>query len=169
VKDDTVGQGWDGGSFYKCSEEMLHYVFFSVCCKVLYIVWVVYLSLSDQHYQGVPLSDSLLTEKQIKVQRSHRAVLGSQYHLDKGAWCDPRTFAYVFQQNGWGELVQVRAWEGEVLPHYHNLLFQYLPGPSFLWDHHCVPSRGQWFLNSFSHGSCGPNHGQRSYSSGFCS
>jgi len=70
---------------------MLDYVFCAVCYEVLYIVRVVYLSMSDQHYQGVPLSDSLQTERRLKVKRSHRAVLGSQNRLDKGAWCDPRT------------------------------------------------------------------------------
>ena len=148
---------------------MLHFVFCSVSYEVLYIVWVVYPSMSDQHYQGVPLSNSLLAERRFTLQRSHLAVLGSKYRLDKGAWRDRWTVAYVFQQNGWVELVRVKAWEGEVLLHYNNLLSQYLPGPSFLWDDHCVPSRGQEFLEFFFHGRRGPNLGQRSYSRGFCS
>jgi len=80
---------------------MLHCVFCPVNYEVMYIVWVVYLGMSDQHYQGVPLSDSLPTERRVKIQRTHRAVSGRQYRLDKGACCDPRTIAYIFQQNGW--------------------------------------------------------------------
>ena len=98
--------------------------------------------------RGVSLYDSL-TERRVMVQRVPWAVRGSQYHLSKGARCDQRIFAYVFQQNGWGEPVRVGAWEGEVPPTHYNLLCHSLLGLFFPWEHHCGPSRRQWCLSFF--------------------
>ena len=75
------------------------------CCTS----WVMYLSVSDQHSQGVSLYNSLLAEGRVMVQRVSWAIQGSDYRLGKGAQCDPQLFTYVFQQNGWGEPVGVSA------------------------------------------------------------
>jgi len=62
VTDDNFGQDWDGRNFPECSKEVLHCVFRPVGYEVLYVIWVMYLSMSYQHSQGVPLDDSLLAE-----------------------------------------------------------------------------------------------------------
>ena len=86
MTDDNFGQSWDGRSFPECSKEVLYCVFLPIGDEVLYVIWVMNLSMSYQQCQGVSFDDSLHAEGCVQEHRFQRVVWGGQCRLDKGFW-----------------------------------------------------------------------------------
>jgi len=66
---DNFGRSWDGGSFQECNKEDLYCELLPVGYEALYVIWVMYRSMSYKQCQGVPFDDSLHAEGYVQKHR----------------------------------------------------------------------------------------------------